>query len=64
MKAYLITTGILFGLFAALHLVRVVVKWHLLPADPWFVMGNALIALVAGALCLWAWRLFRTSLRS
>jgi len=58
MKAYLITTGTLFGLFAAMHLVRVVEKWHLLATDPWFVLGNALIAVPSGALCLWAWRLF------
>ena len=58
LKAYLITTGTLFGLFAAMHLVRVVEKWDLLATDPWFVLGNALIAVPSGALCLWAWRLF------
>jgi len=29
MKAYLVTTGTLFGLLAAMHLVRVIEKWHL-----------------------------------
>jgi len=64
MKAYLVTTGTLFGLLAAMHLVRVVEKWHLLATDPWFVLGTAAIAIVTGALCLWAWRLLWMSIRS
>ncbi len=57
MKAYFVTTGTIFGLFTVVHLLRVLERWHLLATDPWFVMGPAGIALVAGTLCLWAWRL-------
>jgi multisubunit Na+/H+ antiporter MnhG subunit len=64
LKAYLVTTGTLFGLLAVLHLWRVVEMWHRLATDPWFVLGATGITVVAGALCLWAWRLLWTSARS
>lgn len=55
MKAYLLTTGGLFGLMAALHVYVVIAHWQTLAADPWPVVVLAL----CGALSVWAWRLVR-----
>jgi len=52
MKAYVITTGVIFGLLTLVHIWRAIVEAHL-AADPWYV----LITAVAAALCLWAVRL-------
>jgi hypothetical protein len=57
MKAYLITTGTLFGLLASAHLLRTVVEWRRLMADPWFILEGPGIGVAAGALSVWAWRL-------
>ena len=59
MKAYLLTTGVLFGLLAIAHLLRTIVEWSRLAADPWFVVQGPGIGVVAAALCFWAWRLLR-----
>ena len=55
MKAYLITTGILFALLALVHLWRAILEWPHLIEDPWFLF----ITLAAAALSVWAWRLLR-----
>jgi hypothetical protein len=55
MKAYLISTGGLFGLITLAHLWRIVAEWPRLATDPWYL----LLTVVAAGLCLWAWRLFR-----
>jgi hypothetical protein len=48
-KAYLVTTGCLFGLLALAHLVMTVLEWSRLAADPWFVVqGPGIGALAAG----------------
>jgi hypothetical protein len=60
MKAYVMTTGALFGLLTLSHLLRIFDEGPHLAADPWWV----LITVAAGALCLWAWRLLRLSTRS
>jgi hypothetical protein len=60
MKAYLITTGILFGLLTVVHLLRILMESRALATDPWYV----LITVATGALCLWAWRLLRLSKRA
>jgi hypothetical protein len=57
MRAYVITTGVLFGLLTLAHLLRIVVESRELATDPWYV----LITLSTGALCLWAVRLVRTA---
>jgi hypothetical protein len=59
MRAYVITTGTIFGLLTLAHLWRWVEERHLL-TDPWHVS----VTLVAGALAIWAWRLARGSVRS
>jgi hypothetical protein len=60
MRAYLLTTGALFGLLAVTHLLRLVLEpGHTLAADPWFVGVNGAMIAVGGALAVWAWRLLR-----
>jgi hypothetical protein len=56
-KAYLITTGILFGVLALAHLVLTIAEWSRLAAEPGFAVQGPGIGLVAVALCLWAWLL-------
>jgi hypothetical protein len=64
LKAYPITTGILFGLLAFAHLLRTFAEWSRLTADPWFILEGPGIGVVAAALCFWAWRLFLGAARS
>ena len=59
MKAYLITTGSVFGLLTVLHIWRAIVERHL-ATEPWFI----LITIASAALCLWAVRLLRRRPRS
>ena len=59
MKAYVMTTGIVFGLIAMAHVWRVVEEGPRLATNPWY----ALITLAAAGLCVWAWRLLRLSTR-
>lgn len=53
MKAYLITTGVIFGLLTLVHIWRAVEEGTHLATEPWFV----LLTIAAAALCLWAFRL-------
>lgn len=59
MKAYLATTGMLFALLALAHLLRTVAESSRLTTDPGFIIEGPGIGILAAALCLWAWRLFR-----
>ena len=59
MKAYVITTGAVFGLLALAHVWRVIVEGPRMATDPFFII----ITVVAAALSLWAWRLLRLSAR-
>ena len=60
MKAYVVTTGALFGLLTVVHLWRIVEEWPHLASDPWFLLATG----AAAALGLWAWRLLRNSHRA
>jgi len=60
MKAYLITTGTVFGLILLAHLWRVFEEGRHLATDPVFVI----LTIAAGALSFWAWRLLGRSGRS
>ena len=60
MKAYVMTTGVLFGLLTVAHLWRILEEGAHLATDPWYL----LITLAAAALCVWAWRLLRLSTRA
>ncbi len=55
MKAYLITTGAVFGLITLAHIARIVAEGPHLATNPLFV----LLTVVAAALCFWAIRLLR-----
>ena len=61
MRAYLVTTGTLFGLIAVAHLARTIAESQRLASDPWFYLEGPGLGLVAAALSLWAWLLFRRS---
>jgi hypothetical protein len=64
MKAYLRTTGVIFGLLALLHLWRSIAEWPSYGSQPWWVLAVPGIAVAAAALSLWAWRLLRAQPRS
>jgi hypothetical protein len=53
MKAYVMTTGAVFGLLTLAHIWRVIEEGPHLGTDPSYV----LITVAAAALCLWACRL-------
>ena len=55
MKAYVLSTGTLFGLIVAAHLWRALVAEPALSHDPFYIA----ITLVAAVLTAWAWRLLR-----
>ncbi len=57
MRAYVLTTGIVFGLLTLAHLWRIAEEGVQLLTNPWWVG----ITLGAGALAFWAWRLLRVS---
>jgi uncharacterized membrane protein len=60
MKAYVMTTGLLFGLLTVVHVWRVLEEGPRLATDPWYV----LITLAAAALCIWACLLLRPAGRA
>ena len=53
MRAYLMTTGAVFGLIVVAHVWRIVEEGAHLAADPAYLALTA----ASGALCLWAGRL-------
>jgi hypothetical protein len=55
MKAYVMTTGSIFGLVVAAHVWRAVDEGPHLAADPVFILTTA----IATALGVWAWRVVR-----
>jgi hypothetical protein len=55
MKSYVLTTGALFGLLTAIHVVRFVAEGPHVATDPFFVMAT----LAAAAMCTWAVYLLR-----
>jgi len=60
MKAYVITTGIIFALIVVAHILRAIAEGPALAKDPHFI----LLTLLAVALCIWAVRLFQRLQRS
>ena len=55
MKAYVRTTGGVFGLLVAAHVWRIVEEGPQLARNPSYL----LITAVAAAFCVWAWRILR-----
>ena len=64
MRAYLVTTGTLFGLIAVAHLARTITESQRLASDARFYLEGPGLGLVAAALSLWAWRLLRRAPKS
>lgn len=60
MKAYVITTGSLFGVLTLAHVWRITEEGPQLARNPWWM----LITIAAAALAVWAWRLVRLAPRS
>jgi hypothetical protein len=59
MKAYLLTTGILFGLLSVLHVWRAIAEWPRPVVDPGFMLQIIVTIVLPGVLSCWAWRLLR-----
>jgi hypothetical protein len=53
MKAYIMTTGVVFGLITLAHIARVFAEGAQLATEPWFLV----MTVAAAALCAWAVRL-------
>jgi hypothetical protein len=51
MKAYVITTGVIFGLLTLAHVLRIIGENRQLATDPAYMA----ITLVSAAMCIWAW---------
>ena len=60
MKAYLITTGIVFAFITAMHGLRVYFEGMRMMKDPGFIV----LTLLAAGLSVWAWWLLGRLLRS
>jgi len=55
MRAYVITTGVIFGLLVVVHVWRVIVEGTQMLRDPWWFLITGL----AAALCVWAFTIAR-----
>jgi hypothetical protein len=55
MKAYIVTTGVIFGLITVAHIMRFVMEGSRLATEPVFI----LLTLLSAALCVWAWQVLR-----
>jgi hypothetical protein len=55
MNAYLVVTGVLFGLITLAHIARMIDEGAGVARDPWYL----LLTVAAAALCVWAFRLLR-----
>lgn len=60
MKAYLIVTGMIFGLIVPLHIAKAIKEGPSTAKDPLFI----LLTVLAAALSFWAWRLLWRASRS
>jgi len=60
MKAYIMTTGAVFGLLVVAHIWRAIEEGPAVAKDPFYIA----ITIAAAALCFWAWRLIRLMSRS
>jgi hypothetical protein len=55
MKAYLVTTGIIFGLITIAHILRMITEGSHLLTEPLYI----LLTVLSAALCIWAVQLLR-----
>lgn len=54
MKAYIITTGVIFGLITLAHILRVISEPHA-ATEPVFI----LLTVLSAGLSVWAWQVLR-----
>ncbi|HEX4795265.1 MAG TPA: hypothetical protein VH370_15825 [Humisphaera sp.] len=59
MKAYLITTGLLFAAMAVVHVARAVAEWPRDHAGMMFLIHMSALVLLPGALAWWAFVVWR-----
>jgi hypothetical protein len=64
MKPYIITTGVIFALVAAAHVLRTILEWSRVGTDPWFMLEGPGLGVFAAAIALWAWRLLTLPARA
>jgi hypothetical protein len=64
MKPYLIITGVLFALLAAMHVWRAIAERQQLNTNPGEFFSMLALGMVAAGLSIWAWRLLRQQVRS
>ena len=57
MKAYVITSGAIFGLLTVAHLLRIVMENKSLATNPAYI----LITVASAAICIWAFYVLRRS---
>ena len=58
MRAYVMTTGALFGLLTLAHVWRIIDESPRLATEPWYIA----VTVIAATLCVWAgWLLRRSS---
>jgi hypothetical protein len=57
MRQYVQLSGLLFGLVALGHLVRVVRRWPLIAGYPVPALASLAVLVVTGLMAVWAWRL-------
>ena len=58
MRAYVMTTGALFGLLTLAHVWRIIEESPQLATEPWYIA----VTVIAATLCVWAgWLLRRSS---
>ncbi len=57
LKTYLIVTGVIFALFAVLHVFELVKHWE--PHDMGFTIGVSAVIVFSVALSAWAFRLLQ-----
>jgi len=60
MKAYVITTGVIFVLMTLVHLWRIALEGFQLAKDPHFI----LFTILSVGLSIWSWRVLRQNPRS
>jgi hypothetical protein len=59
MTAYLLTSGTIFAVMAAMHMLITVEYWRQASAGTWDVLAPAAIFAISTALAVWAFRLTR-----
>lgn len=56
MKAYLVVSGVLFGLVGIAHVLRLFVERDRF-SEPWFLTHNLALFVIGGGLAVWALKL-------